>query len=129
MAKKGLSDEVTIKLKSKGCKGVSLRRVRGRAFKGMGAAQANALGKERGGPVEKKFKPISFSLFFFFFGCTSWHVGSFLGSEIKPGSPAVEAWSIIHWTTRDVPVEETERLVSNLGVGVGWGGLLGNNLD
>ena len=65
MAKKGLSDEVTIKLKSKGCKGVSLRRVRGRAFKGMGAAQANALGKERGGPVEKKFKPISFSLFFF----------------------------------------------------------------
>lgn len=63
MAKKVLSDEVTIKLKSQGCKGVSLRRVRRRAFKGMGAAQANALGKERGGLVEKKFKHIYFSFY------------------------------------------------------------------
>ena len=66
MAKKGLSDEVTIKLKSQGCKGVSLRRVR-RAFKGMGAAQANALGKERGGLAEKNLSTFIFHFTDFFF--------------------------------------------------------------
>lgn len=30
---------------------------------------------------------------------------------------------------RGCPVEEIERLVSEWGMGVGWGGLLGNNLD
>lgn len=59
MAKEVLSDEVTIKLRSKGCKGIHLGRVRERAFKRMGAAQAGALGSERGCPVEEIEKLVS----------------------------------------------------------------------
>ena len=40
-------------------------------------------------------------VFFLYFGCTAfWIVVSQLG--IKPVPPAVEAWSLNHWTTREL---------------------------
>ena len=41
-------------------------------------------------------------LFYFSFGCTLQHVGILV---LQPGirSPAVEVWSLNHWTTREVP--------------------------
>lgn len=67
----------------------------------MGAAQGNALGKESGCPVEEIFLK---SIFIYLLAA--------LPPGIKPVTPAVEAWSINFWTTREVSVEEIERLVS-----------------
>ena len=39
--------------------------------------------------------------FFFFFGCTMQHV-ELPWPGIEPASPAVEAWCLNHWTTREV---------------------------
>ena len=59
--------------------------------------------------IDKKLFQIpqsSFISFFFFqfFGCAMWHVGIIVPQPgIEPMPPAVEAWSLNHWTAREVP--------------------------
>ena len=52
-------------------------------------------------------KSKSFFFFFqaiktFFSGHAMWHVDSVSQRGIKPTPPAVEAWNLNHWTTREV---------------------------
>ena len=42
--------------------------------------------------------------FFFFFGCVLGHAGVLIPQPgIEPRPSTVEAWSLNHWTTREVP--------------------------
>ena len=43
------------------------------------------------------------SFCFLLFGCASWHMGSSSTRE-QAHVPALEAWSLNHWTTREVPI-------------------------
>ena len=48
--------------------------------------------------------PYPLFLFILFFGCTAQHAGSqFPNQGSNPHPPAMEAWSLKHWTARDVP--------------------------
>ena len=49
--------------------------------------------------IIKWWKPVTF--FFFFFGHTTWHA-ELPWPGIEPVSPAVKAWSLNHWTAREV---------------------------
>ena len=49
---------------------------------------------------------LSLSLFFFFFCHAVWHVGGIVVPQpgIEPGPPALGAWSLKHWNSREVPL-------------------------
>ena len=89
----------------------------------MGAAQANPLGKERGGLVEKKFKRIYFSFysFFFFFLAALRGMRDLSCNQRSNLGPLQWKHGVLSTGPSEMSqLEETERLVSNLGVD--WGG-------
>ena len=65
--------------------------------------------KEGSSHALKGHFPVRYIFFsFLVFGHATWHVESawgilVLGPGIKPVPPAVEAWSLNHWTAREVP--------------------------
>lgn len=59
-----------------------------------------------------EYKQISyFSLFFFFFGWTTWLAESYSQPGIKPVPLAVEAGSLNHWTSKQVPKTDLSLLM------------------